>query len=99
MGDPWVSTGGGRGGRKGGYNLGCSPPPSLADPAPSSWLTLPFPQKLTRRQCHQQEAVWELLHTEVSYIKKLRVITNVSGAHGPEPPHLLPLGAPPPQQS
>lgn len=42
-------------------------------------LTLPFPQKLTRRQCHQQEAVWELLHTEVSYIKKLRVITNVSG--------------------
>ncbi|EDL81217.1 rCG31037, partial [Rattus norvegicus] len=21
-------------------------------------------EKLTRRQCHQQEAVWELLHTE-----------------------------------
>lgn len=39
---------------------------------------LPFLQKLTRRQCHQQEAVWELLHTEASYIKKLRVITNVS---------------------
>lgn len=38
----------------------------------------PCPQKLTRRQCHQQEAVWELLHTEASYIKKLRVITNVS---------------------
>uniref|UniRef100_G1NUM6 PH domain-containing protein n=1 Tax=Myotis lucifugus TaxID=59463 RepID=G1NUM6_MYOLU len=37
-------------------------------------------EKLTRRQCHQQEAVWELLHTEASYIKKLRVITNVSGA-------------------
>ncbi|XP_036317008.1 pleckstrin homology domain-containing family G member 5 isoform X6 [Pipistrellus kuhlii] len=34
-------------------------------------------EKLTRRQCHQQEAVWELLHTEVSYIKKLRVITNL----------------------
>ncbi|XP_036020056.1 pleckstrin homology domain-containing family G member 5 isoform X3 [Mus musculus] len=34
-------------------------------------------EKLTRRQCHQQEAVWELLHTEVSYIRKLRVITNV----------------------
>ncbi|KAM6219438.1 pleckstrin homology domain-containing family G member 5 isoform 2-T2 [Rhynchocyon petersi] len=34
-------------------------------------------EKLTRRQCHQQEAVWELLHTEASYIKKLRVITNV----------------------
>ncbi|KAK2105825.1 Pleckstrin y domain-containing G member 5 [Saguinus oedipus] len=35
-------------------------------------------EKLTRRQCHQQEAVWELLHTEASYIRKLRVITNVS---------------------
>ncbi|XP_045754782.1 pleckstrin homology domain-containing family G member 5 isoform X5 [Mirounga angustirostris] len=34
-------------------------------------------EKLTRRQCHQQEAVWELLHTEASYIKKLRVITNL----------------------
>ncbi|XP_057639508.1 pleckstrin homology domain-containing family G member 5 isoform X6 [Chionomys nivalis] len=34
-------------------------------------------EKLTRRQCHQQEAVWELLHTEVSYIRKLRVIINV----------------------
>uniref|UniRef100_A0A8C7AIN4 Pleckstrin homology and RhoGEF domain containing G5 n=1 Tax=Neovison vison TaxID=452646 RepID=A0A8C7AIN4_NEOVI len=39
-------------------------------------------EKLTRRQCHQQEALWELLHTEASYIKKLRVITNVSvGPH------------------
>ncbi|XP_057639504.1 pleckstrin homology domain-containing family G member 5 isoform X2 [Chionomys nivalis] len=34
-------------------------------------------EKLTRRQCHQQEAVWELLHTEVSYIRKLRVIINL----------------------
>ncbi|XP_066126679.1 pleckstrin homology domain-containing family G member 5 isoform X3 [Saccopteryx bilineata] len=34
-------------------------------------------ERLTRRQCHQQEAVWELLHTEASYIKKLRVITNL----------------------
>uniref|UniRef100_A0A8C2M0Y3 Pleckstrin homology domain containing, family G (with RhoGef domain) member 5 n=2 Tax=Cricetulus griseus TaxID=10029 RepID=A0A8C2M0Y3_CRIGR len=34
-------------------------------------------EKLTRRQCHQQEAVWELLHTEVSYIRKLRVITSL----------------------
>lgn len=58
----------------------------------------PFPQKLTRRQCHQQEAVWELLHTEASYIKKLRVITNVSvGPHWPgatpSAPHGL-LGVP-----
>ncbi|XP_073937597.1 pleckstrin homology domain-containing family G member 5 isoform X5 [Castor canadensis] len=34
-------------------------------------------EKLTRRQCHQQEAVWELLHTEASYIRKLGVITNL----------------------
>ncbi|XP_004863769.1 pleckstrin homology domain-containing family G member 5 isoform X2 [Heterocephalus glaber] len=34
-------------------------------------------EKLTRRQSHQQEAVWELLHTEASYIRKLRVITNL----------------------
>ncbi|XP_056651888.1 pleckstrin homology domain-containing family G member 5 isoform X3 [Monodelphis domestica] len=34
-------------------------------------------EDLTRRQCHQQEAVWELLHTEASYIKKLRVITDL----------------------
>ncbi|XP_066493565.1 pleckstrin homology domain-containing family G member 5 [Tiliqua scincoides] len=32
---------------------------------------------LTRRQCHQQEAIWELLHTEASYIKKLKVITDL----------------------
>ncbi|XP_065817267.1 pleckstrin homology domain-containing family G member 5 isoform X3 [Labrus bergylta] len=32
---------------------------------------------LTRRQFHQQEAIWELLHTEATYIKKLRVITDL----------------------
>ncbi|XP_047727620.1 pleckstrin homology domain-containing family G member 5 isoform X4 [Prionailurus viverrinus] len=43
-----------------------------------SWRELiDGPEKLSRRQCHQQEAVWELLHTEASYIKKLRVITNL----------------------
>ncbi|XP_038677426.1 pleckstrin homology domain-containing family G member 5-like isoform X1 [Scyliorhinus canicula] len=35
------------------------------------------PKKLTRKQCHQQEALWELLNTEVAYMKKLRVITNL----------------------
>lgn len=49
---------------------------------------LHHPQKLSRRQSHQQEAVWELLHTEASYIKKLRVITNVS-AVGPREPQAL----------
>ncbi|XP_042333842.1 pleckstrin homology domain-containing family G member 5 isoform X4 [Sceloporus undulatus] len=34
-------------------------------------------ETLTRRQCHQQEAIWELLHTEASYIKKLKVITDL----------------------
>lgn len=34
-------------------------------------------QMLPRRQFHQQEAIWELLHTEATYIKKLRVITDV----------------------
>uniref|UniRef100_A0A3Q1GXZ9 Pleckstrin homology domain containing, family G (with RhoGef domain) member 5b n=1 Tax=Acanthochromis polyacanthus TaxID=80966 RepID=A0A3Q1GXZ9_9TELE len=34
-------------------------------------------ETLTRRQSHQQEAIWELLHTEATYIKKLRVITDL----------------------
>lgn len=37
-----------------------------------------YVQTLTRRQFHHQEAIWELLHTEATYIKKLRVITDVS---------------------
>ncbi|NXX51807.1 PKHG5 protein, partial [Tricholaema leucomelas] len=32
---------------------------------------------LSRRQCHQQEAIWELLHTEATYIRKLKVITDL----------------------
>ncbi|XP_035760286.1 pleckstrin homology domain-containing family G member 5-like, partial [Neolamprologus brichardi] len=44
-----------------------------------SWQTLlDNSETLTRRQFHQQEAIWELLHTEATYIKKLRVITDVS---------------------
>ncbi|CAM2104598.1 unnamed protein product [Caretta caretta] len=35
------------------------------------------PEALTRRQCHQQEAVWELLQTEATYIRKLKVITDL----------------------
>ncbi|XP_055079058.1 pleckstrin homology domain-containing family G member 5 isoform X3 [Periophthalmus magnuspinnatus] len=43
-----------------------------------SWqMLLDQPETLTRRQFHQQEAIWELLHTEVTYIKKLRVITDL----------------------
>uniref|UniRef100_A0A3B4B5B5 DH domain-containing protein n=1 Tax=Periophthalmus magnuspinnatus TaxID=409849 RepID=A0A3B4B5B5_9GOBI len=36
-----------------------------------SWQML-----LDQPEFHQQEAIWELLHTEVTYIKKLRVITD-----------------------
>ncbi|XP_053942005.1 pleckstrin homology domain-containing family G member 5 isoform X2 [Cuculus canorus] len=34
-------------------------------------------EALSRRQCHQQEAIWELLHTEAGYIRKLQVITDL----------------------
>ncbi|XP_014882637.1 pleckstrin homology domain-containing family G member 5-like [Poecilia latipinna] len=43
-----------------------------------SWKTLlDDPETLTKRQFHQQEAIWELLNTEATYIKKLRVITDL----------------------
>ncbi|KAI4874373.1 hypothetical protein NFI96_017457, partial [Prochilodus magdalenae] len=43
-----------------------------------SWQQLlENPETLSRRQFHQQEAIWELLHTEATYIKKLRVITDL----------------------
>ncbi|XP_064155305.1 pleckstrin homology domain-containing family G member 5 isoform X2 [Anguilla rostrata] len=43
-----------------------------------SWQSLlENPESLTRRQFHQQEAIWELLQTECTYIKKLRVITDL----------------------
>lgn len=33
---------------------------------------------LTERQIHQQTALWELIKTEVAYIKTLKVVTDVS---------------------
>ncbi|KAJ8258126.1 hypothetical protein GJAV_G00193440 [Gymnothorax javanicus] len=43
-----------------------------------SWQSLlENPESLTRRQFHQQEAIWELLQTECTYIRKLRVITDL----------------------
>ncbi|XP_063799479.1 pleckstrin homology domain-containing family G member 5 isoform X3 [Pseudophryne corroboree] len=43
-----------------------------------SWQEIiEVPETLTRRQCHQQEAIWELIHTEATYIKKLKVITDL----------------------
>ncbi|XP_038629216.1 pleckstrin homology domain-containing family G member 5-like [Scyliorhinus canicula] len=34
-------------------------------------------EKISRRQNHQQEAIWELLHTELTYLRKLKIITNL----------------------
>ncbi|XP_067227078.1 pleckstrin homology domain-containing family G member 5 isoform X1 [Chanodichthys erythropterus] len=43
-----------------------------------SWRQLlDDPESLSRRQFQQQEAIWELLQTEATYIKKLRVITDL----------------------
>ncbi|XP_017274756.1 pleckstrin homology domain-containing family G member 5 isoform X2 [Kryptolebias marmoratus] len=43
-----------------------------------SWQSLlDDSETLPKRQFHQQEAIWELLHTEATYIKKLRVITDL----------------------
>uniref|UniRef100_A0A4W3HBU2 Pleckstrin homology and RhoGEF domain containing G5 n=1 Tax=Callorhinchus milii TaxID=7868 RepID=A0A4W3HBU2_CALMI len=49
----------------------------------ASWQDLiQAPEKLPRKQSHQQEAIWELLTTEATYIRKLRVITDVSYTPG-----------------
>uniref|UniRef100_A0A8C9TQP0 Pleckstrin homology and RhoGEF domain containing G5 n=1 Tax=Scleropages formosus TaxID=113540 RepID=A0A8C9TQP0_SCLFO len=43
-----------------------------------SWKQLlDNPESLSRRQFQQQEAIWELIQTEATYIKKLRVITDL----------------------
>ncbi|XP_073731613.1 pleckstrin homology domain-containing family G member 5 isoform X2 [Misgurnus anguillicaudatus] len=43
-----------------------------------SWgQLLDDPKSLDRRQFQQQEAVWELIQTEATYIKKLSVITDL----------------------
>nr|XP_023690782.1 pleckstrin homology domain-containing family G member 5 isoform X2 [Paramormyrops kingsleyae] len=43
-----------------------------------SWQQLlDNPKSLSKWQVHQQEAIWELLQTEATYIKKLRVITDL----------------------
>uniref|UniRef100_A0A673HEA1 Pleckstrin homology domain-containing family G member 5-like n=1 Tax=Sinocyclocheilus rhinocerous TaxID=307959 RepID=A0A673HEA1_9TELE len=43
-----------------------------------SWRQLlEDPESLSRRQFQQQEAIWELIQTEATYIKKLRVITDL----------------------
>lgn len=36
------------------------------------------PQEMNRELCHQQEALWELLSTELIYSRKLKIMTDVS---------------------
>lgn len=44
------------------------------------------PQEMNRELCHQQEALWELLTTELIFLRKLKIMTDVSD---PRPqPHL-----------
>jgi len=38
---------------------------------------------LTEKQRQQQNAIWELVQTEVAYIRTLKVITDVSRPLGP----------------
>ncbi len=38
-------------------------------------------QGLSKKQRNQQTRIWELLHTEVEYIQKLKVIIDVSEKH------------------
>lgn len=44
------------------------------------------PQEMNRQLCHQQEALWELLTTELIYLRKLKIMTDVSHLQ----PRLLP---------
>ncbi|XP_041124459.1 pleckstrin homology domain-containing family G member 6-like isoform X1 [Polyodon spathula] len=34
-------------------------------------------ETMSKKQSHLQEAIWELIHTELTYMKKLRVITDL----------------------
>ncbi|XP_066864694.1 pleckstrin homology domain-containing family G member 6 isoform X3 [Kogia breviceps] len=44
-----------------------------------SWKELvPRHKEMSRELCHQQEALWELLTTELIYVRKLKIMTDVS---------------------
>lgn len=60
-----------------------------------SSFTSPIPtQEMSRDLCHQQEALWELLTTELIYVRKLKIMTDVSHpppTHRPGPgPRIIP---------
>ncbi|XP_024435332.2 pleckstrin homology domain-containing family G member 6 isoform X1 [Desmodus rotundus] len=46
-----------------------------------SWKELvPGHKEMSRELCHQQEALWELLTTELIYVQKLKIMTNLLAA-------------------
>ncbi|KAI4587822.1 hypothetical protein MJG53_020500 [Ovis ammon polii x Ovis aries] len=45
-----------------------------------SWKELvPGHKEMSRELCHQQEALWELLTTELIYVRKLKIMTDPAG--------------------
>ncbi|XP_037701490.1 pleckstrin homology domain-containing family G member 6 isoform X1 [Choloepus didactylus] len=46
-----------------------------------SWRDLvPGHKEMNRESCHQQEALWELLTTELTYVRKLKIVTDLLAA-------------------
>ncbi|XP_029415663.1 pleckstrin homology domain-containing family G member 6 isoform X2 [Nannospalax galili] len=46
-----------------------------------SWKELvPGHKEMSQELCHQQEALWELLTTELSYVRKLKIMTDLLAA-------------------
>lgn len=45
---------------------------------------------MSQELCHQQEALWELLTTELIYIRKLKIMTDVSPSQSQPWPHPQP---------
>ncbi|MBZ3876446.1 Pleckstrin homology domain-containing family G member 6 [Sciurus carolinensis] len=46
-----------------------------------SWRELvPGHKEMSREHCHQQEALWELLTTELIYVRKLKIMTDLLAA-------------------
>ncbi|XP_069861163.1 pleckstrin homology domain-containing family G member 6 [Dipodomys merriami] len=46
-----------------------------------SWRELvPGHEEMSQERCHQQEALWELLTTEVIYVRKLKIMTDLLAA-------------------
>ncbi|KAI1885796.1 hypothetical protein AGOR_G00207480 [Albula goreensis] len=70
----WKGQGGGGGGGGGGELGG-----GVADfTLEESWTHIVHSHStMSRSQRHQQEAIWELIHTELSYIHKLTVVTDL----------------------